>query len=324
MNERDTYKIVCLSEAMSPISHASRSSGNEAILARESVETPQGTVSLPFLSGNTIRHNAVRSSGFDWLVNEYGLTGNLSLKELSFLFHGGEMETGHINTKEVVNFKNFWPLGSILGCNSPYGTIPGRLQVWRGALVCEENRRLAESLLPDGTVPAKLRGSETFVSGWQYTSADPTHNRAEYLANEEQKQEDKSYAGIFAGQSCMRGSMFVHGFTLVEATPIEYGALLHSIALWQARGGRVGGGSRIGHGRLECALIGLDPLDVEAAIEAYKTYAIAKKDEAVAWLRQAFEHSKKKAEKPAKEPKKAKPKAEVQDEKEGDECSLFS
>ena len=240
---RTTYTLTCLSEAMSPISHMGRSSGNEAILSREAIETPLGTATLPFLSGNSIRHNAVRSPGFDWLVNAYGLIGNLSLKELQFLFHGGEMETGHINTREVVEFKNLWPIGALLGCNSPYGTIPGRLQVWRGALVCEENRRLVTSLLPEVAIPTKLRGSETFVSGWQYTSAGPLRNRAEYLADEHQKQEDKSYAGIFAGQSCLRGSFFVHGFTLVESTVLEYGALLHAISLWQERGGRVGGGA---------------------------------------------------------------------------------
>ena len=314
------YTIVCISEAMSPITHMSGVSGNEAIVAREPVATPRGVVSIPYLSGNALRHRAVRAPGMLWLIREYGLRGRLTLPQLNFLLHGGSLTEGggREDTRRIAEMQRLWPLLRLLGGSLPDQILAGSLHVWRGALVCAENAPYMAAVLPPAAVPAKFRPAEEFVRGYLYTrgdsaaqglgqirAADPESvgrrdaARA-WAANGKPGGADarppvdrggdpdgKATLMPFAGQAVCRGAAFVHGFTLPHVSEVELGALLWSLRLWQAEGGTVGGQAARGHGRLALALIAPD-FGPDAAVAAYLGHARAVRDEAVAWLDDAF------------------------------------
>lgn len=294
-----TYEIFCLSEAVSPITHMSRSEGNESLVAREPVVTPRGVTMVPCLSGNAIRHRMVRSPGWRWLINEYGLRGSLTLPQLNFAFHGGNLTEGGAkeNTARIADFQRLFPLGRLIGGCLPDQILAGSLQCWRGALVCEENRDYLGRVLPaELAVKNRLRLAESFVSGYQYTRGDASKTAADLLPKQNGEEAPASNLMIFAGQAVTRGALFFHGFTLPNVSELELGALLWSLSLWQASGGTVGGQAARGHGRLKLSYW-IDGADPDAAMDAYLAHARAVKDEAVGWLHSVFAP---KADKPLK------------------------
>jgi hypothetical protein len=279
-----TYTIHCLSEAMSPLTHMSGTAGNVAMIAREPVATETGIRWLPFLSGNAIRHRAVREPGMLWLIQQYGLVGKLSLPQLNFLLHGGNLtqSSAQENTKRIAEMHRTWPLLRLLGASLPDQILAGSLDVWRGTLVCEENRRCLASLtdLP----AARLLSAERWIGGYQYTRSDAAKRG---LASVGACEAPATNLMIFSGQCVERGANFYHGFVLKHVSDIELGALLWSLRLWQQAGGTIGGQAARGHGRLACTLL-TEEIDQEALCQRYVDYARIAKDDAVAWLEDAW------------------------------------
>ena len=287
--ESRNYTVICLSEAISPITHASGSSGNESIVMREEIPTSRGTIAVPVLSGNALRHRAIREPGWRWLIGQYELAGKLNLAQLNFGLHGGNLTEGggRENTRRIADFQRIFPLGRLVGGTIPDQILAGSLHTWRGLLVCEENRQTLETILPGGLLPAKrLRAAESFISGWQYTRSDAAKTATD-LRPTDLTTDSPSNLMIFSGQSVMRGSLFVHGFSLPHVSEFELGALLWSLQLWQAAGGTIGGQASRGHGRLKTAIL-TDDWDGDAAVNAYLGHARAAQDEAVAWLTEVF------------------------------------
>jgi hypothetical protein len=299
------YRVVCLSETLSPCTHMKGVSGNEAMIMRESVVTPRGVAWVPSLSGNAIRHRLIREPGMRWLVGQYDLRGKLTLQQLNFFFHGGNLTEGggRENTARIADFQRLFPLGRLLGGTLPDQILSGSLQVWGGALVCEENRGYLATVLGDGEwLPSRLRPAESFVSGYQYTRGDSVISQIDLLPspNGIDAPADASNLMIFAGQAVTRGAAFLHGFSLPHVSVLELGALLWSLTLWQRGGGTIGGQAAKGHGRLALSYLMDDGVDGEAAIDAYLDHARSVSTEAVAWLHDVFAP---KAEKPPKKGK---------------------
>ncbi|HZT79612.1 MAG TPA: hypothetical protein VFA26_05305 [Gemmataceae bacterium] len=305
-----TYRVLCLSEAVSPITHAARSAGNELLIAREPVVTPRGVAWVPFLSGNALRHRLVREPGVRWLISRYGLAGQLTLAGLNFLLHGGSLTEGggRRSPQRIADMYRLFPLLRLLGGSLPDQIVAGWLLSGRGTLVCRENAEALAALLPEGwTLPdAPLRPAEDFVSGFQYVRGDARARDVRLLADAAGEGEDEggedSTQMIFAGQAVTRGACFLHAFTLPHVSELELGALLWSLQLWQAAGGTVGGQGARGHGRLRTAVHA--GADAAAAVRAYLDHADAVRDEAVAWLHAAF--ARKAAGKPPRPKKPAK------------------
>lgn len=279
-----TYTIQCLSEAASPITHMSGTAGNEGIVAREPVHTDRGVMMIPFISGNALRHRCVREPMAMWLIDRYGLAGQLSVLQLNFLLHGGNltMSNAHENTRRIAEMHELWPMLRLCGGSLQDQILAGAMDVWRGTLVCEENRdSLAKTLssLPE----QRLLSSERFLSAFQYTRGD---GRKTGLSRERDDITDETNLMIYSGQAVTKGALFHHGFVLKHVTELELGCLLLSLRLWQAAGGTIGGNARLGHGRLATELI--DFQDSQAAVEAYVNHAHTVRDEAVAWLNDAF------------------------------------
>ncbi len=300
----NTYEVLCVAEAASPITHMSGSSGNESLVAREPVVTDRGVALVPCLSGNAIRHRFVREPGFRWLVDAYGLRGGLTLQQLNFLFHGGALTKGggREDTRRIAEMQRLFPLVRLIGGCLPDQILAGSLNVWRGTLVCRENASYLKAVLPSEAMPdGVLRSSESFVSGYQYTRGDAAKSKIDLGPIMPEGTEVDSNLMIFAGQAVLRGAAFIHGFTLPHVSEIELGALLWSLQLWQKAGGTIGGQAARGHGRLKLSLLDFGG-DVDALTTAYRDYALSVKDDAIEWLTAAFEA---KPEKPKKGKKEA-------------------
>lgn len=294
----DNYNVLCLSEAVSPITHMRGVAGNEALVMRTPVVTPRGVQWVPSLSGNALRHRLIREPGARWLIGRYDLAGKLTLPQLNALLHGGNLTEGggRENTKRIADMQRLFPLFRLLGFVLPDQILSGSLLCYAGTLVCEENRAAIESLLPDDwAVPeAALRPAESFVSGYQYVRGDAAMTAPDLLPSvvddgppaRGADRGGKSNQMIFSGQSVIRGACFLHGFTLQHVCDLELGALLLSLRLWQEAGGTIGGQSARGHGRLRTWLH--HDADGEAAVTAYVAHCDTVKDEAVAWLNDAF------------------------------------
>lgn len=286
------YRVVCLSETISPLTHMSGSRGNVSVVARELVATDRGVAAVPALSGNAIRHRLVRQPGFRWLIDEYALPGRLTLPQLNFLFHGGSLTEGggRENMRRIAEFHRLFPLGRILGGCLPNQVLAGSLQVHRGTLVCEEQRARLTHVLGETLPPVRFRAAESFLSQYQYTRGDAVKTAGRLLAPAAavgQSTVDESNLMIFSGQSVIAGAVFVHGFALPHASEVELGALLWSLRLWQAAGGTIGGQSARGHGRLRLSILAAE-WDGDAAVAAYQDHAMSVRDEAVAWLDEVF------------------------------------
>lgn len=278
-----SYIVRCLSEALSPITHSSGTAGNESVIAREPVYTDRGLMHVPFLSGNAIRHRAVREPGIMWLIDRYGLRGKLSLPQLNFLLHGGNLtqSTASENTRRIADMHRLWPLLRLCGGSLPDQILSGSMDVWRGTMVCEENRKSLQVSMPH--LPSdRLLSFERFVGGYQYTRGD---GKKTNIARAEIIDDGSSNLMIYSGSAVNRGALFFHGFVVKHVSDLELGVLLLSLALWQASGGTIGGNSRLGHGRLRTTL--LDSHD-GGLLRAYAEYADNVREEAVAWLNDAF------------------------------------
>ncbi len=297
-----SYAIHLLSEAESPVTHMRGVEGNEALVAREWVDTPAGKRFVPYLSGNALRHRLVREPGALWLIDRLGLKGQLSLMQLNFLLHGGNLtdSTGREDTARIADMQELFPLLRLLGGALPDQILTGSLLAWRGQLVCEENRRFL-SLPPGYELPAgPLKPAEHYVEAYQYTRG-AGDKRADWYDAATRDPDAKSNLMIFSGQCVIKGSCFLHGFDIPRGSEVELGCLLHAVGLWQADGGSVGGQAGKGHGRLRTVVVGGDRRAYEAAVTAYVAHVDAHADRCRGWLEAVFGKAKQRAEKRAAE-----------------------
>jgi hypothetical protein len=289
------YRGYLWSEAVSPITHMKGVEGNEALIAREPVDTPSGVRYVPFLSANALRHRCIRDTGGLWLIESLGLKSQLSLMQLNFLIHGGNLteSTGREDTSRIAEMQELFPLLRLMGGSLPDQILKGSLLMWRGMLLCEENRNHLPT--PDGySIPEQaLKPAEHFVGGYQYTRGDAGEMTDWH--DGETEDDRKSNLMIFAGEQVIRGSVFVHGFDIPHGSELEYGCLMHSLGLWQEQGGTIGGMASKGHGRLTTHVLGDD--DWQECSRAYVNHVETNAEKCREWLTKAFA---KKAEKPAK------------------------
>jgi len=273
-----------LSVALSPITQNAGTAGNESLINRERIITPDGPRWIPVLSGNALRHQ-IRHHGMRWLIKEYDLKGKLSRTQANFLLHGGSLfkSTAKEDMALVAELFETWPLIHLLGGCLPGQLLHGSLNVWRATLVCDETRH--DLLLrPE----QRLLRAEMLVGTYQYTRGDA----AKYVLDQKAESESETNLMIFSGQMVQRGTLWHHGYVIKHDSQLELGALLWSLHLWQKAGGTIGSAAARGHGRLKTFLISDDEAFQKIcleAIEEYVTYARAMKNRAIRILDEAFQ-----------------------------------
>lgn len=286
-----TLTINNLFEATSLITHMEGHFGNESIIAREKQLYKGEIRSIPFLSGNALRHRMVRESGILYLLEALELKGKLSLDQLNFLMHGGVLyQSSPVSSAQIAEMYRTWPLLRLLGGALPGQILHGALMCGRGVLICKENSHYLELEYPQDY--GSLLGAEAFVSKYQYTRGDSQRSLPEAINTEAQD----TGLMIFSGQCLVKGSLFFNKLLCPNISELEVGALLLSLQLWQQSGGTIGGSAAKGHGKL--ALYsdwgGFDP---EPLIEAYKAHVKSNKESAIAWLTASFKPKEKKVKK---------------------------
>jgi len=294
-----TCHIHCFSEALSPITHMMGTSGNEAIINRESVLSRGVIRQVPVLSGNAIRHKMVREPGALHLVKACSLDGKLNIDQANYLFNGGSLTESSTteNLARIAEMQELLPLIRLLGGSLRNQVIGGSLIVERGILVCEENRETIIKLLPDEySVPeTAFRPCEDFIDQYQYTRGDAQKRADAKNLISEEVQPDGTNLMIYNGQTVIPGAVFYHGFILQNISPLEIGALLNALNEWDALGGTIGGQARIGHGQLNLSFFMEDAEDHYGSeivpreiVATYRQHVDANKEKIIAWLNSAF------------------------------------
>jgi hypothetical protein len=299
MNLVKTCKIHCLSKTLSMMTHMMGTAGNEAIINREKILSRGVIRDVPVLSGNAIRHRMIREPGALYLIRACGLEGKLTVDQANYLLNGGSLTESSTteNLSKIATMQELLPLYRLLGGSLRNQVIGGSLTVLRGLLVCEENREGISKVLPPGfDLPElPLRTCEQFIDGYQYTRGDARKRADADQILDEKQDEIKTNLMIYNGENVIPGSYFYHGFILQNISPLEIGALLHSLDQWQINGSSMGGSARIGHGQLHADFFfqpgedffgnGLDPEQLKAD---YVRHVETNKDRIVEWLNDVF------------------------------------
>lgn len=299
MKKIGTCKIHFLSEALSPITHMIGVSGNESILNREKVLYENTVIDVPVLSGNALRHKMIREPGALYLIDRCGLRGKLSIDQANYMLTGGSLSESSTNDNIplIAEMQTVSPLFRLLGGSLKNQVVGGSLFVSRGLLVCRENADVIEKQSKRNLPEGKLLSAQHFVSKYQYTRGDAERHKDASGLIEESKEEkkDKSNLMIYSGESLIPGTMFYHDITLYNVSPLEVGAALHSVSLWQNSGGIIGGSARIGHGQLQASLwsegledwFGSDVV-IGDIVKQYIDHVESNKDQFVEWIKKAF------------------------------------
>lgn len=293
--ETADYRLILVLRAASKITQMSGRSGNELIINRARVLHDGNAVDVPVLSANGMRHAAVREPGGLWLIDAYGLAGSLTKEQLRLLTNGGNNATqsgGAESLARAVAMRQALPLLGLLGCGLPDGPKFGALKFSDAVLVCNESRDYVSILAGDSIeLPQWLRPARTCVGKWTNYRHDPTERMPDMLADP--LEESKHSGMIFGGEAVVAGALFVSELRLTGATPVELGALLWSLRLWQGGGGYVGGMSAKGNGRTVAMLYADDGIDLDAVASEYAEYALSQREAALAWLDDVFSGPKK-------------------------------
>lgn len=298
----DAYRVLCLSTAISPITHMSGVEGNEAILNRQVVMTDTGRRQIPILSGNAIRHRAVREPLAMHLFEACGIGGQISRRAANFFLHGGALSesTTRVDLTAKLDMQAHLPFIRLLGGALPASIEEGSLRCDQGVLVCRENAARIRAM-SGLDVPDNLRPAEDFVGGWQYTRSDAAKTAPDMIANSpDDDPEAKSNLMIYAGQQVIPGAMFLHGFVLEHSSEIELGGLLLALSLWQQAGGTLGGMAAKGHGRLDCSVLLPDGIDSQNCMDRYIEHVATNVAWIANWCAAAFTPKPEKTDKPRK------------------------
>lgn len=294
-NKTKTYKIYCILETLSPLTHMMGVSGNESLINREPIVYKNRKVFVPVISGNSIRHRMLRHSGSMYLIKEMGIEGKLNLDQLDFMFYGGRLyETKTTtNLSKIAAMEEIFPLFRLLGGSLKNQILAGSLDVWRGLLVCEENRETINKYLPEEyRIKNKLLPADLFVGNYQYTRGDVKSIRDISSIAEDANfisEREKSNLMIYNGQQVNRNSLFFHGFSTKHISEIEVGCLFHSLQLWSEDCGTIGGMSAKGHGKviINCIIPDID-LNISDCVLAYINHVKENKKKMIEWLNDNF------------------------------------
>ena len=256
--------IRLLLTAKTVITHMSESKGNVALLNTVKRIHEGNLVSVPVLSGNSLRHNLFRRSGADVLLEVLGLENKLSNEALHVLYNGGVLNKSKTTYKssEIHDLYDLFPFFKVLGGSFFNRIIDGHLYVGFGNLICKENSDLFKADFP-------LRSMFDYIDSYQYTRADHIQGEKELTTKM-----------IYNGQAVKPGSAFVCDCFLENMNEIDLGFVYSALRRFN-QNPVIGGMKRIGHGRLDVKIFSDTNFDFE---EEYISFLHSKKKEIEKWL----------------------------------------
>lgn len=212
--------------ALDPIHHGAGTSGNTALLRTQDIVLADGrTVSVPYVSGNSIRHR-LRDALAWHLVRTLGLgEGALTVGQVALLWSGGALsEPGaKVNVDRLRRVGQLLPHLMLMGYSAGNDIVTSTLRVTNAHLVCAENVwRLPAALRthPHAGKPAGAFRDEAFG-----TRHDPTGGPTDQLLAE---------SGMFDSPKSGTPTQMIYDFQVIRAGSIlttsltlEAGTQLH-------------------------------------------------------------------------------------------------
>lgn len=274
-----TYVFEGVMTAVTSVSHIGETRGTNAMLRREKIVQPDGTVEdVPVISGNAIR-GILRDRGMLHMLKclgygvneETGEVNGLSLAAFYFLFSGGALTkqgNAGIDVDEARKWRGLIPLVALFGGAMGNQIMPGKLKCGKAVPICTETAHL---------IP------ERFVTGNEVSVWDMCQQEA-YTRRDDEKNENlraliapevrglleasaadkRSKAGTkddIAGETGQSQQMRYYVETLAagtrlfwdmvidDVTPVEFDALCITLAEF-GQYPYIGGKSNVGHGKV--------------------------------------------------------------------------
>lgn len=279
MSEHQQHTIEMVLRAEQPIAHHEGVEGNEGIVMRETVFTPQGRrVRVPIITGDTIRHGLREASSRATLEAAGLLDAVHGESAIRLLFAGGQMtkSTDALRLDEYREMADVFPPLALLGACAGNRIIPGQIQVGRAYLICEESAHLLPGWLTPWMDEHEIarNGGRAHIERVQRVRMDPmlrpemrallsgdertrvegrmlASDAASAASDDVEKTKTKSAMMPFAYETISAGSLFfcrIHART----TSILQSDTLHvMLAAWLSSA-YVGGKRGTGCGLLRC------------------------------------------------------------------------
>lgn len=270
---RRTGQIEIDATAIEALHHGAGTEGNTQVLRRQEVVTESGDIaSVPFISGNSIRH-MIRDAGVRYALDAMGVPdGTLNKGTVDLLFSGGSLGgKASVTMAKARRVAELFPILSVLGYSAGSRIQPGKIDVRNLHLVCEENAHRAPKLHPlalkhAGTFVGEEFGTRHDVARLPYVQrllgapkADPEAPKAKGKA----PKDEESTQMIFDWETILPGSCFWGGIVYRDLSEREIEALRSALSYAcegvHPDGGylfRVGAKRGTGHGLMSWRLSG--------------------------------------------------------------------
>jgi len=265
--------------ALTSISHIGETLGTQAMLRREKILLPDGTVEeIPIISGNSLR-GILRDRGMLHMLQvlgygvnkETGEVQGISLPAFHFLFSGGVLESSlrrGIDLDEAERWRRLIPLVSLFGGAVGNQILPGKLLVGKAIPICQETAHILPPRYFTGNVPSiwDLLQEEAYTrrddgkntalraliapEGLKMLEAED-RKRQQRLNGEDVVEQPGTHQQMrYRTETIAAGTRLFWNITLNDPTPLEWDAFCVTLAEF-ARSPHIGGRSAIGHGKVE-------------------------------------------------------------------------
>lgn len=306
-------------KAETPIAHASGNEGNASIFMREGQVLPGGEqVDVPIVTGDTMRHQLRESAA--WLtLDTLGLldTPSLTAAAVRLLFAGGGLGGSQGSSIDVAQYRAMmeqYPFLAILGGALGTRMVPGKLEVGRAVLICNET--VEAGSVGDGWAEGMAQGTLPAADHLEDATRvrmDPMlqpAKRSLLTADEDKAFLDRLIGGGKGKKDESATTMMPRTTEVLKAGSLLYwrvAATLHTeaevSAFWTMLGCAladlvVGGKRGTGHGRLvvlACRQVewlkptakaaAINPLGISGEhVERFRAYLAERSDGIKAWL----------------------------------------
>jgi len=237
------YEVQGTIIALSPIFHGGdEKTGSTPTLRTIFIQTDDGAIPIPYISGNTIRGRLRRLLLHDLLeLVEYEIT---NIRLYHSVFSGGVLESteetyGYLDLALRKRIQSLLPPLSLFGCAIGNQLIQGKLIVEHMFPICSEYRPYLPPKFqddPQAQVPVRELTDQSFIT------------RRDELRVE--RKEDEQAVQMKVDYECFTpGTKFFHRFILQMPTEIEISCLGRMLELWEMLP-YIGGRSSSGDGKI--------------------------------------------------------------------------
>lgn len=273
---RSTGRISIEATAIEAIHHGAGTAGNTQVLRRQEVVTEDGIATVPFISGNSLRH-MLRDAGVRYALDAMGVPDNsLTKPTVDLLFSGGSLGGKSAMTlAKAREVAKLFPILSVLGYSAGNRIQPGKIEMQHMQMHCEENAFRAPSLSPHALRPAGAYIGDEFgtrhdVARLPYAQrllgapkAAPEELPLGPAKKTKPAKDEETTQMIFDWETVLPGSRFWGGLSYRDLTPRELDALRSALSYscegMHHDGGylfRVGAKRGTGHGLMSWQLAG--------------------------------------------------------------------